>query len=463
MEEKGLDNFQMIFHDGDHHSSKTKCQLRESNYIMKYKTHHKIHKEENPHACNVRTGFCPNYHDYSEEKQKEISDKVSASAEKRYREDKKLYARTIKHLKKLHKDPEIYHRRKQSLRKTLSDPKWIEMNQKRVDERYADPEFVEHVSNVISYAIRQSDDELEDWVYEQFVINGRKKTDVADELKKGPHFINGCLRRYAKRKGIELEITKKAKKITVEQEAEAYELVYVDRMTLKEAGLKMGLTVSTIKGAVRKHAERNNIELPNLNLEKIFTDEQEDEICDLYFNSEKSQDMIAEEFCVSQPVISLSIDNCLKRRGTSSKEVNELKKKQQEKEDEKIYNMVHVEGKTKVDVAEYFDKTVSKIDHALIRYAKKFNITLPKILTRWTIEEKKHLHEMYRVHNKKVSEIVEEMDMTTYNVLYHIKSYEKSIGFKPRKISKSNFTDEQEDYMHDQFYESWKINFKIDE
>ena len=63
-------------------------------------------------------GFSPNYHDFSEEKQEEVSRNISDG------------------IRKAHEmDPGIQIRRDQSMKKTVSDPKWIEMNRKRVDER----------------------------------------------------------------------------------------------------------------------------------------------------------------------------------------------------------------------------------------------------------------------------------------------------------------------------------------
>ena len=114
-----------------------------------------------------------------------------------------------------------------------------------------------------------------------------------------------------------MEAAKKVKKTTPEQEAEAYELVYVERKTYDETAKEMRLTKDVIKGACKRHAKRNNIELPNLTKmkPKPFTDEQEDEMMILVRQQGWTVTAVAEKFGTSRP----TVDRCIK----SSSERNE--------------------------------------------------------------------------------------------------------------------------------------------
>ena len=194
----------MVFHDGDNEEKSDAAKGREQEYMMKWKTLRKKFPN-NVYACNtMEDTVMPNYHDFTEEEQREISEKIS---------------------------------------------------------------------NKVRKAMRQTTDEDEDYIWDQYFNHGKTKRALADEFgKKGTRMIDNTFGRYMKRHNID-EMPKRKnvplnrmnaemKKCMTEEELTQYDAKIYDSFfnlgfTLKAIGRNVGIKPSALKGKMKRHAERN--------------------------------------------------------------------------------------------------------------------------------------------------------------------------------------------------------------
>ena len=136
-----------------------------------------------------------------------------------------------------------------------------------------------------------------DWLYNECVTKDRRVDEIAEEYGCKPDTIYSWLSKH--------KIKKKTskKKFVPKFPYQTYEYLYANHIELGKSVIELAKENNVSDDTIRHYLTKNGIEIQKLNRHKFRTEEEINEIIDLYCNDLLSANQIAKRFETSHRVI----------------------------------------------------------------------------------------------------------------------------------------------------------------